>query len=110
MKTRLGAAAIAALVVVALAGASGGFARSTAGTISIGALCDLSGPTSDIGTSYCNGEKAYVDWKNRRGGVKVGMYAGRGSARGRIRPSRSSGVERASATRGGGGAHGGRHS
>lgn len=69
MKTRLGAAALAALVVVALAGTSGGFARSTA-TINIGALCDLSGPTSDIGTSYCEGEKAYVDWKNRRGGVK----------------------------------------
>ena len=70
MKIRLGAAALAALVVVVLAGTSGGLAGSTASPIAIGALCDLSGPTSDIGTSYCDGEKAYVDWKNRRGGVK----------------------------------------
>jgi branched-chain amino acid transport system substrate-binding protein len=70
MKTRLGAAALAALVVVMVAGTSGGLARSTASTIGLGALCDLSGPTSDIGVSYCNGEKGYIDWKNRRGGVK----------------------------------------
>lgn len=70
MKTRLGTAAVAALVVVALAGTSGGLAGNTASPIAIGALCDLSGPTSDIGVSYCNGEKGYIDWINRRGGVK----------------------------------------
>ena len=67
VKTRLIAAVLGALVVVALAGAAGGYARSTA-TIKIGALCDLSGPTSDIGTSYCKGEQAYMAYFNSKGG------------------------------------------
>ena len=67
MRIRLTAAALGALVVVALVGATGGQARSQA-TIKIGALCDLTGPTSDIGASYCRGEQAYMAYFNRRGG------------------------------------------
>jgi branched-chain amino acid transport system substrate-binding protein len=58
---------LAALVVVALAGATGGYARTQA-TLKIGALCDLSGPTSDVGTSYCKGEVDYMRYFNRKGG------------------------------------------
>jgi branched-chain amino acid transport system substrate-binding protein len=67
VKTRLTAAMLGALVVVALVGAAGSHARSTA-TIKIGGLCDLSGPTSDIGASYCKGEQAYMTYFNGRGG------------------------------------------
>ncbi len=67
MKTRLITLCLAAAVVVALAAATGGQARTQA-TIKIGALCDLSGPTSDIGTSYCKGESHYIAWFNSRGG------------------------------------------
>jgi branched-chain amino acid transport system substrate-binding protein len=69
VKTRLLSAATAALAVVALAGSAGGYARGTA-TITLGALCDLSGPTSDVGIAYCHGETGYVDWINSKGGVK----------------------------------------
>ena len=67
MKTRLTAASLVVFVAVALAGAGGGYARSQA-TIKIGGLCDLSGPTSDIGASYCKGEVDYMTWFNRKGG------------------------------------------
>jgi len=67
VRIRLTATVLAALVALAVVGATGGYAR-TAGTIKIGALCDLSGPTSDIGASYCKGEVAYIDYFNRKGG------------------------------------------
>jgi branched-chain amino acid transport system substrate-binding protein len=67
VKIRLTAMTLAALVVVALAGATGGYAR-TQETLKIGALCDLSGPTSDVGTSYCKGEVDYMRYFNRKGG------------------------------------------
>ena len=67
MKTRLTAVTLAALVVVALAGATGGYARTQA-TLKIGALCDLSGPTSDVGAGYCKGEGDYMRYFNRTGG------------------------------------------
>jgi len=67
VKTRLITTVLGAFVVVALVGASGGYARSTA-NIKIGALCDLSGPTSDIGASYCKGEQSYMAYFNSRGG------------------------------------------
>ncbi len=36
----------------------------------IGAIFDLSGPTSDVGTPYSEGMRAYVDWKNSEGGIE----------------------------------------
>lgn len=66
--TRLIAAAIAALALIALAGATGSYAARTAGTIKIAALCDVSGPTSDVGTGYCKGETDYMSYFNRKGG------------------------------------------
>jgi branched-chain amino acid transport system substrate-binding protein len=38
--------------------------------IKIGALFDLTGPTSDVGKFYSEGIIAYVDWKNAQGGVQ----------------------------------------
>jgi branched-chain amino acid transport system substrate-binding protein len=37
--------------------------------IKIGAIVDLTGPTSDVGVPYANGVEAYVDYVNRNGGV-----------------------------------------
>ena len=38
--------------------------------IRIGAIFDMTGPTSDAGKFYSKGIIAYVDWKNTQGGVK----------------------------------------
>ena len=38
--------------------------------IKIGAVCDLTGSTADVGTPYCQGEKDYVEFINGQGGVK----------------------------------------
>ena len=38
-------------------------------TIKIGAIFDLTGPTSDVGTPYSEGARAYVDWVNSEGGI-----------------------------------------
>ncbi|CAN5433441.1 ABC transporter substrate-binding protein [soil metagenome] len=37
--------------------------------IVIGAVHDLTGPTSDVGVPYAEGMRAYVDWRNTNGGV-----------------------------------------
>lgn len=65
MKVRVMAGLL--VLVIALAVAAAGFAGSTA-TVKIAGLCDLSGPTSDVGTSYCKGELDYVTYFNRKGG------------------------------------------
>ena len=41
-----------------------------AGPIKIGAIFDLTGPTSDVGTIYSEGMRAYVDWLNAKGGLE----------------------------------------
>ncbi|NOZ73518.1 MAG: ABC transporter substrate-binding protein [Chloroflexi bacterium] len=37
--------------------------------IKIGAIFDLTGPTSDVGTLYANGQKGYIEWLNANGGI-----------------------------------------
>jgi branched-chain amino acid transport system substrate-binding protein len=37
--------------------------------IKVGAIFDLTGPTSDVGTFYASGIKGYVEWKNANGGI-----------------------------------------
>ena len=37
--------------------------------IKVGAIFDLSGPTSDVGTPYAQGLQDYVKWRNQNGGV-----------------------------------------
>lgn len=38
--------------------------------IKIGAIFDLTGPTSDVGQFYANGITGYVDWANANGGIE----------------------------------------
>lgn len=63
------------LLVVAslsLAACAGRAAPASADTspIKIGAVHDLTGATSDVGTPYADGLKAFVEWKNLNGGIK----------------------------------------
>lgn len=48
---------------------SGGPGAKDTSPIKIGALCDLTGATADVGTPYCQGEKDYVELINSQGGV-----------------------------------------
>jgi branched-chain amino acid transport system substrate-binding protein len=48
---------------------SGGEADASA-PIKIGAIFDLTGATSDVGTEYSEGLRAYVDWLNSKGGLE----------------------------------------
>ncbi|NOX60465.1 MAG: ABC transporter substrate-binding protein [Chloroflexi bacterium] len=59
----IGLALLAALLLAACGG--GGEAEP----IKIGAIFDLTGPTSDVGTPYAEGEKGYVEWINENGGI-----------------------------------------
>lgn len=64
---------VALLVVASLilgACARGAPAASESSPIKIGAVHDLTGATSDVGTPYADGLKAFVDWKNSQGGIK----------------------------------------
>ncbi len=57
----------ASLMLTACGG--GGQEAKEAETIKIGAIFDLTGPTSDVGTPYGEGVKGYVAWKNANGGI-----------------------------------------
>ena len=52
------------LVLVACPGRGGG-----GGPIKVGALFDLTGPTSDVGTPYAEGVQGFVKWLNDNGGI-----------------------------------------
>ncbi|MGH8886095.1 MAG: ABC transporter substrate-binding protein [Egibacteraceae bacterium] len=64
---------VLALLAVACGGprqqATGGN-EATGEPIIVGAVFDLSGPTSDVGVSYSEGVRDYVAWRNQNGGVK----------------------------------------
>jgi branched-chain amino acid transport system substrate-binding protein len=53
----------------ACAPGGGGPAAKDTSPIKIGAICDLTGATSDVGVPYCQGEKDYVEFINGQGGV-----------------------------------------
>lgn len=59
---------LAALVLSACGGA-GQQASTSKEPIKIGAVFDLTGATSDVGTPYAEGVKGYVEWKNGSGGI-----------------------------------------
>ncbi len=61
-------AVIAAMVLGACAPGAAPAAKDT-GPIKIGAICDLTGATADVGNPYCQGEKDYVEFVNGQGGV-----------------------------------------
>jgi branched-chain amino acid transport system substrate-binding protein len=51
-----------------IAGCGGGGEEGPA-PIRVGAVFDLTGPTSDVGTTYAEGIRGYVDWVNENGGI-----------------------------------------
>ncbi len=53
------------LALVACPGRGGG----ETGPIKVGAIFDLSGPTSDVGTPYAEGIQDFVKWLNENGGI-----------------------------------------
>lgn len=64
--------ALSILAVLALAACGGSGdegADASTGPIKVGAVFDLTGPTSDVGTTYSEGIRGYVDWVNQSGGV-----------------------------------------
>ena len=67
MRWRLGAAALT--LALTLVGGSYGRGEAPA-PIRIGAIFDLSGPTSDVGVPYAEGERAYITYANARNLVK----------------------------------------
>jgi branched-chain amino acid transport system substrate-binding protein len=56
-----------ALVMTACGG--GGAGEEEGAPIKVGAIHDLTGPTSDVGTPYADGLKGFVEWKNANGGI-----------------------------------------
>lgn len=69
---RLGSLLTVALVLLAVACGGGGEATGGGAEgkpVIVGAVFDLSGPTSDVGVPYSEGVRDYVDWRNRHGGV-----------------------------------------
>jgi branched-chain amino acid transport system substrate-binding protein len=55
-----------ASILLSACGPGGG---GEAEPIKVGAIHDLTGPTSDVGTPYAEGLKAYVAWRNENGGI-----------------------------------------
>lgn len=66
-KTTYALFAVFVLAAMVLAACGGGGGK--ADTIKVGAIFDLTGPTSDVGTPYGNGVKGYVEWRNANGGI-----------------------------------------
>ncbi|HVS14309.1 MAG TPA: ABC transporter substrate-binding protein [Thermoanaerobaculia bacterium] len=56
-------------LALALAACGGGDAPDGPEPIKVGAVFDLTGPTSDVGTTYAEGIRGYVAWLNQNGGV-----------------------------------------
>ena len=73
-KRRRPAAALRALglgaAILGSAGCGGGDADPDTGTIKVGAIFDLTGPTADVGTDYGDGVRGFADWINGRGGIE----------------------------------------
>ncbi len=66
-RTRLGCVV---LMVSVLVGCGGGDVGDTGeGAIKVGAIFDLTGPTSDVGTLFSEGIRDYVKWANQEGGI-----------------------------------------
>lgn len=57
------------LGLAACAAGGGGGGASSSEPIKVGAIFDLSGATSDVGTPYGDGVQGYVKWLNDKGGI-----------------------------------------
>ncbi|MXW72091.1 MAG: ABC transporter substrate-binding protein [Acidobacteria bacterium] len=58
------------LAIVLSAGCGGGDADPGTGSIKVGAIFDLTGPTADVGTDYGDGVRGFADWVNSGGGIE----------------------------------------
>jgi branched-chain amino acid transport system substrate-binding protein len=69
--TQLASSLACSALAIALAACGGGDAGvdEGAGPIKVGAVFDLTGPTSDVGTTYAEGIRGYVAWLNQQGGI-----------------------------------------
>lgn len=56
-------------MVLAACGGGGDAGDGDMAPIKIGAIHDLTGPTSDVGTPYADGIRDYIAWLNENGGV-----------------------------------------
>ncbi|NOY99338.1 MAG: ABC transporter substrate-binding protein [Chloroflexi bacterium] len=65
-KTLFAVLVVASMVLTACGGGGGGGEKAP---IKVGAIFDLTGPTSDVGTPYGEGVKGFVEWKNANGGI-----------------------------------------
>jgi len=69
-KTSLLKLTLAVVMLAILLSACGGGAEEGGGEpIKVGAIHDLTGATSDVGTPYANGLRDYVAWLNENGGI-----------------------------------------
>jgi len=62
-------AILIALSLLLTACGGGGSESGEKTPIKVGAIHDLTGPTSDVGTPYADGLKGFVAWKNANGGI-----------------------------------------
>jgi branched-chain amino acid transport system substrate-binding protein len=58
------------LAIACGGGSDAGGGGAADAPIKIGAIFDLTGATSDVGTTYSEGLRAYVDWLNSKGGLE----------------------------------------
>ena len=65
----LRAAALGAALLLGI-GCGGRGAEPDDGSIKVGAIFDLTGPTADVGTDYGDGVRGFADWINGRGGIE----------------------------------------
>ncbi len=61
---------ILVVCTLALTLGCGGGATENENTIKIGAIFDLTGPTSDVGTTFSEGIRDFFEWTNAQGGIE----------------------------------------
>jgi len=70
LDVRSAACLTAALLAACGGGDGGGRGGSGEAAIKVGAIFDLTGATSDVGTQYSEGIRSYVEWLNANGGLE----------------------------------------
>ena len=66
----LRAMGLGAAILLAAGCGGGDGAAPDDGSIKVGAIFDLTGPTADVGTDYGDGVRGFADWINGQGGIE----------------------------------------